>query len=453
MRTKYRDRRDAGRTLARALGEYAGRDDVVVLALPRGGVPVAYEVAEALGAPLDVFVVRKLGLPWHEELAMGAIASGGGRGAAPVRVLNDEVIAMYHVSDADVDAVTEAERRELVRREQAYRGDRPAADVRGRTVVLVDDGLATGSTMRAAVAALRHEGPARVVVAVPISAPDACDAFRAVADDIVCARTPEPFVAVGLWYEDFTQTEDEEVHDLLARARRPDDASAGAPGPRPALAESTVRVRVGDAGPTLEGTLTVPANALGVVLFAHGSGSSRHSPRNRHVAGVLQASGFGTLLVDLLTPQEEVVDLRTAELRFDIGLLAERLVGAIAWLGDEEATRGLRVGLFGASTGGGAALVAAARVPQRVGAVVSRGGRPDLAGDDLPNVRCPTLLIVGGRDGPVIDLNERAMARMLAPVRLEIVPGATHLFEEPGTLEEVARLAAEWFARHLPPLV
>jgi putative phosphoribosyl transferase len=216
---KYRDRRDAGRTLAAALGEYAGREDVVVLALPRGGVPVAFEVAEALGAPLDVFVVRKLGVPWQEELAMGALASGGA--GEPVRVLNDEVIAMYHISDAEIAAVTEAERRELARRERAYRGDRPAADVRGRTAILVDDGLATGSTMRAAVAALRQEGPARVVVAVPISAPDACDAFRAVADDVVCARTPEPFVAVGLWYDDFTQTEDEEVHALLARARRP----------------------------------------------------------------------------------------------------------------------------------------------------------------------------------------------------------------------------------------
>ena len=220
MPTRFRDRRDAGRALAAALGDYAGRDDVVVLALPRGGVPVAFEVAASLGAPRDVFVVRKLGVPWQEELAMGAIASGAA-GGAPVRVLNDEVIAMYRVSAADVEAVTEVERRELARRERAYRGDRPAADVRGKTVILVDDGLATGATMRAAVAALRQEGPARVVVAVPISAPEACDAFRAVADDIVCARTPEPFLAVGLWYDDFTQTEDAEVHALLARARRP----------------------------------------------------------------------------------------------------------------------------------------------------------------------------------------------------------------------------------------
>ena len=197
--------------------------------------------------------------------------------------------------------------------------------------------------------------------------------------------------------------------------------------------------------------MAVPEAARGVVLFAHGSGSSRHSPRNRYVAEELRAGGLGTLLVDLLTPNEEIVDLRTRELRFDIGLLAERLVGAIGWLDTESATHGLRVGLFGASTGGGAALVAAARMSNRVGAVVSRGGRPDLAGEALPDVVAPTLLIVGGRDDVVIDLNKRAMAQMTAPVRLEIVPGATHLFEEPGTLEEVARLARDWFVRYLRP--
>jgi dienelactone hydrolase len=212
--------------------------------------------------------------------------------------------------------------------------------------------------------------------------------------------------------------------------------------------ERTVQVEAGSA--TLEGTLAVPNGARGVVLFAHGSGSSRHSPRNRYVARTLHARGIGTLLVDLLTEAEEAVDVRTRHLRFDIGLLADRLVGALRWLEAEPSTRALPVGLFGASTGGGAALVAAARLADRVGAVVSRGGRPDLAGDELPNVRCPTLLIVGGHDEPVIELNERAMARMVAPVRLEIVPGATHLFEEPGALEEVARLAGEWFATHLP---
>jgi putative phosphoribosyl transferase len=211
--------------------------------------------------------------------------------------------------------------------------------------------------------------------------------------------------------------------------------------------ERQVTVRV--TGVTLEGTLGVPANARGVVLFAHGSGSSRFSPRNRYVAQVLRDAGLATLLVDLLSPGEDEVDLVTRHLRFDIGLLADRLVEGIDWLGQAPGTRSLRVGLFGASTGGGAALVAAARRPDAVGAVVSRGGRPDLAGESLPQVRAPTLLIVGGDDHVVIELNRQAMRPMRAEVQLEIVPGASHLFEEPGTLEQVAALARDWFLRRL----
>jgi len=208
----FRDRRDAGRRLAGKLGQYKDRPDVLVLALPRGGVPVGYEVAQALHAPLDVFVVRKLGVPGHEELAMGAIASGG------VRVLNDDVVRMLDMPDAAIDAVARDEQRELERRESLYRDGRPPADVRGRTVLLVDDGLATGSTMRAAVKALRAQQPARIVVAVPTAAAQTCDELRREADEVVCPSTPEPFRAVGLWYEDFSQTSDEEVHELLAQA-------------------------------------------------------------------------------------------------------------------------------------------------------------------------------------------------------------------------------------------
>ena len=208
-----------------------------------------------------------------------------------------------------------------------------------------------------------------------------------------------------------------------------------------------VLVRTG--GVNLEGALTVPEGARGVVLFAHGSGSSRHSVRNVFVAAQLNSAGLGSLLIDLLTPAEESVDANTRALRFDIGLLANRLVGAIAWLTQQESTRALPIGLFGASTGAAAALVAAARTPDPVGAVVSRGGRPDLAGDSLPNVQSPTLLIVGGEDRMVVQLNREAMADMTAPVRLEIVPGATHLFEEPGALDEVVQLARDWFVRYL----
>lgn len=204
------------------------------------------------------------------------------------------------------------------------------------------------------------------------------------------------------------------------------------------------------AGPvTLEGALGIPTGAQGIVLFAHGSGSSRHSPRNRYVAQALREAGLATLLFDLLTTDEEAVDMVTAQLRFDISLLAERLVGATDWVRANAATRQLKVGYFGASTGAAAALVAAAERPSLVAAVVSRGGRPDLAGAALPRVEAPSLLIVGGLDDVVIELNERALAQLRAEKRLEIVPGATHLFEEPGTLEQVARLARQWFTRYL----
>ena len=200
---------------------------------------------------------------------------------------------------------------------------------------------------------------------------------------------------------------------------------------------------------SLEGNLLIPGLATGVVLFAHGSGSSRFSSRNRSVAEVLREGGMGTLLLDLLTQEEELVDTRTAHLRFDIELLADRLVAAVQWLAREKATERLKVGLFGASTGAGAALVAAARLPDRISAIVSRGGRPDLAGAALPNVKAPTLLIVGGDDKPVIQMNQQAYERMTAPREIVIVPGATHLFEEPGALETVARLARDWFQRYL----
>ena len=215
MSIRYRDRSHAGRALAARLMAWAGRPDVLVLALPRGGVPVAYEVAHALDAPLDIFLVRKLGLPGHEEFAIGAIATGG------VRVLNEELLDHLGLDASDVESLTLRERAELERRERAYRGDRPPPDVRGKTVILVDDGLATGSTMRAAIEALRLEGPAKIIVGVPTAAAETCDELTGLVDEVVCASTPEPFLAVGLWYDDFSQTTDEEVRELLVAARPP----------------------------------------------------------------------------------------------------------------------------------------------------------------------------------------------------------------------------------------
>jgi predicted phosphoribosyltransferase len=208
---RFRNRTDAGRHLAEKLAAYANRSDVLVLALPRGGVPVGFEVARTLGAPLDVFLVRKLGVPGYEELAMGAVATGG------VRVLNDQIVRGLAISEHQIDAVVARELQEVARREWLYRDDRPPPDVAGRTVILVDDGLATGATMRAAVAALRQQRPDRIVIAVPTASPDTGEALKAEADDVICAMTPEPFFAVGHWYDDFTQTTDEEVRELLAR--------------------------------------------------------------------------------------------------------------------------------------------------------------------------------------------------------------------------------------------
>lgn len=218
------------------------------------------------------------------------------------------------------------------------------------------------------------------------------------------------------------------------------------------LEEEGPSIRVLTAAGDLEGNLSLPEDPRGVVLFAHGSGSSRHSPRNRYVAQVLNEAGLATLLIDLLTAKEEEADARTGRFRFDIGLLAERLEGATHWLLQHPGTGHLPVGYFGASTGAGAALVAAAKLPDVVGAIVSRGGRPDLAAARLADVKAPTLLIVGGEDAPVIDLNRQAMDQMRAPVELKIVPGATHLFEEPGTLETVATLASDFFRGHLSPV-
>jgi len=214
MTIPLKDRTEGGRLLADKLAAYADRPDVIVLALPRGGVPVAFEIARALHAPLDVFLVRKLGVPGHEELAMGAIASGG------VRVLNEYVVRELHITPEEIDRVARREGQELARRERVYRGKRPLPDVRGHTVILVDDGLATGSTMRAAVAALKQQQPGRIIVAVPIAAPATCDELRAEVDEVVCARTPEPFYAIGMWYDDFPQETDEEIRHLLDLAAR-----------------------------------------------------------------------------------------------------------------------------------------------------------------------------------------------------------------------------------------
>jgi putative phosphoribosyl transferase len=445
---RFRDRTQAGARLADLLAPRLAGHDVVVLALPRGGVPVASEIARALDAPLDVIGVRKLGAPKQPEFGIGAIAEGG------IRVLDRRGMAATGLDEASVEDIEHREREELDRRVAAYRGRRSMPDVAGRTVIVVDDGLATGVTARAACRAVRRLGPARVILAVPVAAAQSVEAFGDEADEVVSVVVPDDLRAIGAWYDDFGQTTDAEVLRLLDEAATRRDHPLGTAvgagsvplhrqedrgGPTP----TAVAIPVEEG--TLVGDLEVPAGCRGVVVFAHGSGSSRHSPRNQQVAADLRAAGFATLLVDLLTAEEEEVDVRTRELRFDIGRLATRVASAVDWLRADPRTQGLDVGLFGASTGAAAALVAAAERPDTVASVVSRGGRPDLAGAALSEVHAPTLLIVGAADRPVIGMNEEAMQRMVADVALEIVPEATHLFEEPGALERVARLACSHF--------
>jgi putative phosphoribosyl transferase len=431
----FKDRRDAGRVLAARLSAFRGQRPVVI-GLPRGGIPVAYEVARSLEAPLDVLVVRKLGCPWQSELGIGAIGEDG------VRLLNAQLIAEAGVSTDELEAVTRRENEELERRIRRYRGDREPTPLVGRVAILVDDGLATGFTARAAVEVLRVRGAARVVLAVPVAPAEAVDELGHLVDDVICAHTPRRFMAIGEFYDDFSPTTDEEVTDLLETSRRQIEAAAREIGQGDLGRELEIVV---DGGVVLRGVLAVPVRAIGMVIFAHGSGSSRLSPRNVAVSRVLNEGGLATLLFDLLTA-EEAADRSNV---FDIDLLARRLERVTRWASQQPEVAGLRVGYFGASTGAAAALSAAAILGTEIDAVVSRGGRPDLAGTRLRAVSAPTLLIVGSRDEIVLDLNRRAQRLLQCPSKLEIVAGATHLFEEPGALQRAAELARGWFATHL----
>lgn len=434
----FLDRTEAGRRLAAEL-EPLRAEHPVILGLPRGGVPVASEVATALDAPLDVIIVRKLGVPFQPELGMGAIGEGG------VRILNERVVRRTGVTADELAAAEGRERAELERRAVRFRGGRPRLAITGRTVVIVDDGIATGSTARAACRVARAQGASRVVLAVPVAPPHVIAELRQDADDVVCLDLPWDFSAIGQFYADFSQTSDEEVIACLERAAtRPPAITGPLPGePDPPGRDEDVRIRCGSV--RLSGHLTVPAGAPGIVIFAHGSGTSRHSPRSRFVATVLHRAGLGTLLFDLLTPFEEVNRANV----FDIGLLAQRLVDATDWLCRQPGVAPASIGYFGASTGAAAALWAAAQRGTGIAAVVSRGGRPDLAGSHLAAVRAPTLLIVGSEDRLVLTLNRNAQAALHCESRLAVIPGATHLFEEPGTLMAAAGLARDWFVSHM----
>lgn len=420
----FTDRIDAGRRLAQFLRARGLDSDVVVLGLPRGGVPVAAEVARELGAPLDVIVVRKIGLPGHAELAMGAV------GEDRVRVLNDEVLRQASMTDEELEQLSASEWQEVERRAKEYRVVRARESLVDRTALIVDDGVATGATARAACQVATEHGARRVVLAVPVAPVGWTRAFQDVADRCFALETPRGFIAVGANYRDFGPTDEDEVKRCLAEA---------------SSTITTQEVFIPVANGHLAGVVSAPPHAWGLVVFAHGSGSSHRSVRNRFVADRLVEVGCATALVDLLTEEED----GDRQLVFDIQLLTERLIHLTAWLKEQPNLRSLAVGFFGASTGAAAALSAAAALGSAVSVVVSRGGRADLADAALSEVAAPTLLIVGGDDKTVLALNRQALARLTCPAEMVVVPGATHLFVEPGALEAVADAAGRWFVEHM----
>ncbi len=427
----FPNRTVAAQYLAAALDDLRGQRPLV-LAIPRGAVPMARVLADALGGDLDVVLVKKLGAPGNPEFAIGSVDEQG-------NIVLNENAQWFDAGAAYVRAEAARQQAAMQARRARY-GGRAGASVAGRTVVLVDDGLATGATMAAALRAVRRQGPARLICAVPVASRDALALVEPLADATVCLATPSPFGAVGRFYRDFSEVRDDEVIAALA------GAPARAANPGLAGAEE-IAISIPAGATRLDADLALPPAPRGLVLFAHGSGSSRRSARNRAVARALNGHGFATLLFDLLTEQEN----QDPAARFDVPLLARRLRAAVDWTGFQPLLATLPLGLFGASTGAAAALRVAAAEPARVAAVVSRGGRPDMAGPQaLAEVRSPTLLIVGGDDHPVLELNRLAGEAMGEYAELAVVPGATHLFEEPGTLDQVAALAAGFFARWLP---
>ena len=418
----FHDRAEAGRLLAKRLRDSVFEaiidDDPVVIALPRGGVVVGQVVAEELKIPLDVLIVRKIGAPSEPEFGIGAVAEDG------TSWINVEFANAVGATRLMIQEIMQFESEEIERRVKKIRQGREPLSLSGRAVILVDDGLATGATALVAARSLRRQGVKKIILAVPACASDSMVLVKREVNEVVCLTSSDNFQSVSKWYEDFSQVSDEKVVEILGR-------------------EVRAEVDIPSGQLQLPGELVIPAQARGVVIFAHGSGSSRMSPRNIQVARALNRAGLGTLLFDLLTPQES----EEREKVFDVDLLSKRLISASQWILRQPAAIGLKFGYFGASTGAAAALKAASQLGDRVSAVVSRGGRPDLTGTRIRLVSAPTLLIVGGHDELVLALNRQALGQ-LKNARLLVIPGATHLFEEPGALEHVAEHSIDWFVKH-----
>ncbi|GAB2817471.1 phosphoribosyltransferase family protein [Lentzea nigeriaca] len=424
---RFSDRTQAGRLLAGRLGHLRGQN-VVVLAVPRGGVPVAVEVANALDAPLDIVVVRKLGLPFQPETAAGAIGEGG------VRVFDRRVQRLSGVTPAELATVEHEQRRELLRGLRRYRHT-PPIRLSGRTAVVVDDGVATGASARAACQVARARGAARVDFATPVCPTDVISLLRQDAEEVVAVTTPPELDAVGRYYDDFRQVNDAEV----VRALIP--PAAGFPPPGRTARQRPIEVPVGRV--RLRGDLAVPEHPIAGVVFAQASAG--HSSRIRHIAAELNRAGVATVLAGLLTHEEELDRAAVS----DVNLLSHRLTAITRWARGETNHRLLPVACFGTGHGAAAALRAAADPMSDLCAVVSLSGRLDLAEPWLGRVRPPTLLVVGSADEQGIAQHERLAPRLRCERRLVVVHRANERFDEPDALDTVARLARDWFTGHL----
>ncbi|MDQ4139780.1 MAG: phosphoribosyltransferase [Bacteroidota bacterium] len=425
----FANREEAAQLLSQELQAYAGTN-AVVLALPRGGVPLGYIIAKNLNLPLDVILIKKIGYPGQEEYAVGAVSLES-------QILNPEIELPRNYIEEQIEAI----RYELQQRYQKYQGHRKPIDISGKKVILVDDGIATGYTIMAAAQLVRKKNPEQVIIAAPVASPRVLNKLSQLADQVICLQAPPHFQAVGQYYHDFSEVSHEEVVQLLADATKSGKIPYKSKLSYMIKEELTIPISKAD----LMGNLNLPVNASGMVIFSHGSGSSRHSSRNQYVARVLEEAGLGTFLFDLLTEKEDAV----YQNRFNIPLLTQRLTYVTQWLQNQHNITDLPLGYFGASTGAASALGAAANLGEIIKAVVSRGGRPDLAMQDLPKVTAATLLVVGSLDHQVIELNEQAYAALTSKRELTLISDASHLFEEPGKLEQVAQIAKNWFLDNL----
>ncbi|MGZ3769293.1 MAG: erythromycin esterase family protein [Bdellovibrio sp.] len=420
---RFENRQDAGRSLAQSLLQYK-KENPLVLAIPRGGIPVAFEVAKTLKASLDIILVKKIGAPKNPELAVGAVSED----SKPI--FNEELVQLLNIDRKSLNKMAEQKINDLKEQAQKLRGKTAFHSVKNRVVILVDDGIATGATLSAAIQLIKQNEPKKIIVAAPVGANDSVQQLKTQVDEVVCLEIPQHFMAVGIWYETFDQVADEDVIRFLGEANYLKN-------------QNSEDVLINHGSQQLPGELTTVEEMRGLVIFAHGSGSNYLSPRNKFVAQELNRAGFGTLLFDLLT-EEEAADRQNV---FNTDLLTERLLSATHWV--EERLRNLPIAYFGASTGTAAAFIAASKTNQKIYAIVSRGGRPDLAEEYLSEVNAPTLLIVGENDTQTIPYNKKAQKK-LKSAKLVIIPEASPLFEEPGALDEVVEYALDWFLIHLP---